>query len=259
MAVGGGAFDSGTSALGAGAGAAYLFGGPVGWAVGLATLAGGIFGGASARRAQERLKREIERRRVGLIESKNIAVGRVEAATAAARTPLEAIADRVRRESDFRDPVLEQSLVAGTRAQIGGELRRTEATQSSASLALPQQNLLMAAVMSQSLLSGESRRLARRAQSTQELTRLYSQMGEITQAGASTAAGIEGQYASALNSLPYQDQTSVGAAQIGGFLAFLNTDSGKEGLGALFKKFGGGGGGGNWFDAPPGGGSWANG
>lgn len=218
---------------------------PLTSAISLAQLGGGFYGMSSARRQQRRLKAELERRRVGLIESKNLAIGRISEGTAAAKVPLEALAERIRTEERFRDPVLEQSMAAGSREQLGAGLRQVEATQTSASMAIPQQNLLMAAALSQSLLGTESRRLQRRMESTKALAGIYSQLGEITQAGAQSAAGIETQFASALQQEPLfnkgegQDPLAAG---LGGLLSFLGTDQGKEALAGLFKMFQGGGG-----------------
>lgn len=212
---------------------------PISLTLGLGQLGGTLWGIKGQRKQRKRLKAELERRRVGLIDSKNQAIGRISEGTAAAKAPLEAIADRVRTEESFRDPVLEQSLQAGVREQLGAETQRVEASQSGTASGLPQQQLLMAAVMSQAMMGTESRRMARRMESTRALTGIYSQLSEITQAGAQSASGIEMQYANAmqnepiLNSEPYDP---IGGA-IGGLLSFLQTDAGKEGLSSLFGKF----------------------
>lgn len=223
-----------------------------------ANLVGGLVGGSRARRKRRRLKREIERRRLGLIESKNLAIGRIAEGTAAAKAPLEAIAERVRTEEEFRDPVMEQALSAGVRQRLGADLRGQQAARSSAVQGIPQQQLLMAAALSQTLMASESRKIARRSEATRALTGIYSQLGEITQAGAHSAANIEGQFSSALANLPIPEEDDVLSAGLGGFLSFLGTDAGREGLGSLFSMFQGGGGfgpfdgmfsqGGNAFD-----------
>lgn len=216
---------------------------PISLTLGAANLAGGIYGARSARRQQARLKAELERRRTALMESKNIAIGRVAEGTAAAKAPLEAIAERVRTEESFRDPVMEQAVAAGARQQLGAELRQTQAAQSgSAASPIQQQRLLMAAVLSQAMLGSESRRLARHMESTKALAGVYGRLGELTQAGAQSAAGIETQFASALNQQPLPDESDPVAAGIGGLLSFLGTDTGKEALGGLFKMFQGQGG-----------------
>lgn len=220
--------------------------GPVGWALAAINIGSGLIGGHRARKQQRKIKAEIERRRLGLIEAKNLAIGRTAEATAAARNPLDALAERVRRESDFRDPMLEQALAAGARQHLGGELRRLESTQSSGAQALPQQQLMMAAALSQAQLGSESRRMARRAQSTQALGQIYAQQAQITQQGAATAANLESEFGQALAQLQMPSFNDVGSAQIGGLLAFLNTDEGKAGLGDLMKMFGASRG--NWYD-----------
>jgi len=216
----------------------------IGAILGGAQLASSIYGISSAHRQRERLKRELERRRVGLIDSKNQAIGRIAEGTAAAKTPLEAIAERVRTEQDFRDPVLEQSLVAGSRQQLGSQIREAQAGQTSASQGIPQQQLMMAALLSQVQSSSLGRQLARRTEATRALTGIYSQLSEITQAGAQSASGIEMQYAQALQGEPVfeqgQGQDSVAGA-LSGLMAYLGTEEGKGALSGLFSKFQGGG------------------
>lgn len=214
---------------------------PISLAIAGANLAGGIFGSRSARKQRRQLKAELERRRQALIEGKNLAIGRIAEGTAAAKAPLEAIAERVRTEEDFRNPVLEQALAQGVRQNLGAELRKQQATRGDAAQAIPQQQLLMAAALSQTLLASESRRVARRTESTRALSQIYSQLSEVTQAGAHSAANIEGQFSSAIANLPMPPQGDAMAAGLGGFLSFLGTDAGKEGLGSLFKMFQGGG------------------
>jgi hypothetical protein len=217
-----------------------------------AQFGGGLFGMSRQKRQQRRLKDELEKRRVALVESKNLAIGRVAEGTAAAKAPLEALAERVRTEEGFRDPVLEQSLAAGAREQVGAGLRQVEATQTSASLAIPQQQLLMAAALSQSLLGTESRRMQRRMESTRALAGIYGQLSEITQGGAQSAAGIETQFAGMLQQEPTfnEEGNDPLASGLGGLLSFLQTDQGKEALSGLFGMFQGGGG----VKAPVGGG-----
>lgn len=216
--------------------------GPLGIGLMGAQLLGSLYGMKSARRQRKKLKADLERRRLALIESKNLAIGRVAEGTAAAKAPLEALAERVRTEEGFRDPVLEQSLAAGAREQVGAGLRQVEATQTSASLAIPQQQLLMAAALSQSLLGTESRRLQRRMESTRALAGIYGQLSEITQSGAQSAAGIETQFAGMLQQEPTfnEEGNDPLASGLGGMLAFLQTDQGKEALGGLFSVFQGG-------------------
>lgn len=238
-----------TSTVATSAGLATL--GPVGWALAAANLATGIFGGMSARKQRKKLKAELERRRLALIDSKNMAIGRIAEGTAAAKSPLEAIAERVRTEEGFKDPVLEQSLVAGTRQQLGAQLRQTQAGQTSASQGIPQQQLMMAALLSQVQSSSLSRQLARRQESTRALAGIYGQLSEITQAGAQSAAGIETQFASMAQNEPIfnQEGNDVLASGLGGLMSFLNTDTGKQGLAELFAKWNKDGG--NWYDAIP--------
>ncbi len=212
---------------------------PVSLTLGLGQLGSTLYGMKSARKQRKRLKAELERRRVALIDSKNQAIGRIAEGTAAAKSPLEAIAERVRTEEGFRDPVMEQAATAGFREQVGAQLRQTEAGGSNASQGVPREQLLMAAVMGQVGMASESRRLARRMESTRALSGIYSQLSEITQAGAQSASGIEMQYANAMQNEPIlnnQPYDPLGEA-LGGFMSFLGTDSGKEGLQALFDKF----------------------
>lgn len=216
---------------------------PVSLTLGGLNLAGSLFGSHRDRKRMKRLKAEIERRRLALIQSKNLAQSRIAEGTAAAKRPLEAIAERVRTEEEFRDPALEQALIAGARQQVGAQLRQAEAAQTSNSSGIPQQQILMAAVLSQSLLASESRRMARRTEATQALGGIYSKLAEITQAGAHSAANLEGQFASAINSLPMPDETDTASAALGGFLSFLGTDTGRSGLEQLFSAFRGPGGG----------------
>lgn len=212
---------------------------PVSLTLGLGNLAGGLYGISSARRQRKRLKAELEKRRLSLIESKNMAIGRVAEGTAAAKSPLEALAERVRTEESFRDPVLEQSAQAGFREQAGAQLRQTEAARGSSSQGLPREQLMMAALMGQVGMASESRRLARRMESTRALSGIYGQLSEITQSGAQSAAGIETQFASALQNEPILNNSPYDplGQSIGGLLSFLGTDSGKEALGGLFSKF----------------------
>lgn len=226
--------------------AGYAALGPVGWALGAAQLAGSLYGMKSQRRQRKRLKAELERRRVALIDSKNQAIGRIAEGTAASKAPLEAIAERVRTEEGFRDPVLEQSLATGAREQLGQQIRQTQAGQTSASGGIPQQQLLMAALLSQVQSSQLGRQYARRAASTQALTGIYSQLSQITQAGAQSASGIEMQYAGMMQQEPMLNGSPYDPAgdAIGGLLSYFQTDTGKEALGSLFSKFQGGGAGG---------------
>lgn len=214
---------------------------PVSMTLGAANLAGGLYGMSSQRRQQKRLKAELERRRLALIESKNLAQGRIAEGTAAAKAPLEALAERVRTEEGFRDPVMEQAVAAGARQQLGAELRQTQSARGGSTASpIPQQQLLMALALSQASLGSESRRLARRMESTRALSGIYGQLSEITQSGAQSAAGIETQFASALQQEPLfnqgQGQDPL-AAGLGGLLSFLGTDTGKGALGDLFKAF----------------------
>lgn len=215
---------------------------PVTIALGLGQLGGSLYGIKSQRKQRKRLKAELKRRREALIDSKNQAIGRISEGTAAAKSPLESLAQRVRDEEGFRDPVLEQSMVAGSREQLGQQIRQTQAGQTSASQGIPQQQLMMAALLSQVQSAQLGRQLARRAESTRALTGIYSQLSEITQAGAQSASGIEMQYANAmqqetlLNDEPYDPLGGF----LGSMMSFLQTDTGKEGLSALFSKFNGG-------------------
>lgn len=223
------------SALTGAAGYAAL--GPVGWALGAAQLGASLFGMSRSRKQRQRMKEELERRRLALINGKNMAIGRLAEGTAAAKAPLEALAERVRTEEDLRDPVMEQSLIAGVREQFGASQQQAQ-RQSTPAQSLQLQQLMMAAALGQGYMATESRRVARRTEATRALSGIYGNLSEITLAGAQSASGIEERFAQAQSSLPMMQETGDDLSNmLGGMLSWLNTDTGKEALGGLFSKF----------------------
>lgn len=178
------------------------------------SIYGGIRGAQAQRRAQADARRQALQQRALIKETTNQAVSEIQAGA----QPLFAQAVGLERASRFRDPMVEQGLVAGLRQQAGAQA--TDARQIGGG---DRRGAVIAQLLrGQGLLAAESQRLQRFQQLSQMAAQVRSQgaqvLGQAAQArmeGAATLAGI--------NVPTFQtDPTAVGLTALGQGLSALS-------------------------------------
>lgn len=178
------------------------------------SIYGGIRGAQAQRRAQADARRQALQQRALIKETTNQAVSDIQAGA----QPLFAQAVGLERASRFRDPMVEQGLVAGLRQQAGAQA--TDARQVGGG---DRRGAVIAQLLrGQGLLAAESQRLQRFQQLSQMAAQVRSQgaqvLGQAAQArmqGAATLAGV--------NVPTFQtDPTAVGLTALGQGLSALS-------------------------------------
>lgn len=200
-----------------------------------------LLAGSSARRSAAKQREELRRREEQGLRLAEQGATEVKAAGRAAAAPLRREAGMLEDSREFRDPLLEQSLLDSVRQEAGQAVDRTSVARNPGAARAGVVNQLF---QSRGLMAKESARIARvtRLQSTR--ASLLQSAGQFDVQSASEAARVRMQGAGLANGLPMPDQGPNTAAAIGGGLtaAFDSmSDEQRQGIeDQLGKLFGGG-------------------
>ena len=182
------------------------------------SIYGGIRGARAQRKAQAEARRQALEQRATIKEATYQAVSQIQAGA----QPLFAQAVGLERASRFRDPMVEQGLVAGLRQQAGAQ-----ATQGRQMGQGDRRGAVIGQLLrGQGLLAAESQRLQRFQQLSQMAAQVRSQGAQVL--GRAAQARMDGAVAMAGINAPISGQDPMAAGLFGLGQGLMNMDFGTD-------------------------------